>query len=199
MQMNSSELLILSRQIRQSASRVLEKLGIVNCCHTLGIDVNIIGSLKSDLMLNHRDIDLHVYSEEPIIEKSFSLIKQIAANNVIKDIQYKNLLDTKEACIEWHLLFDNENGEIWKIDIIHIRKGSYYDGYFENVTERIIQRLTPETKNIILEIKYKLGAGSSVPGIQIYQAVLDCGIKNYTDFIKWQKDNSSEKILEWIP
>jgi len=150
-------------------------------------------------MLNHRDIDLHLYSEEPIIEKSFSLIKQFATNNRVKDIQYKNLLDTKEECIEWHLLFENEDNEKWKLDIIHIRKGSYYDGYFENVTERIIQKLTPETKNIILEIKYKLGAKSEIPGIQVYQAVLDCGVKNYTDFIDWQKNNSSNEILEWIP
>jgi hypothetical protein len=197
--MNSSELLILSQQIRQSALEVLKELDIVNRCRSIGIEVNIIGSLKSDLMLNHRDIDLHLYSDEPIIEKSFSLIKQIATNNGVKDIHYKNLLDTKEECIEWHLLFDNEDGEVWKLDMIHIKKGSCYDGYFENVTKKIIQRLTPETKNIILEIKYKLGTKSNVPGIQIYQAVLDCGIKNYTDFIKWQNNNSSKEIVEWIP
>ncbi len=43
----------------------------------------------------------------------------------------------------------------WQIDMIHILKGSRYDGYFERVAERIATVLTPETRNTILQLKYE--------------------------------------------
>ena len=53
-------------------------------------------------MLNHQDIDLHIYTDEPMVERSFSFMKGIARNKAVKDIQYKNLLDTKEEWIDWN-------------------------------------------------------------------------------------------------
>lgn len=197
--MKGSELFELSRQMRQAASKVLTDLNIAEHCREIDGLLNIVGSLKTDLMLNHRDIDLHFYTGEPMIEKSFAFMECLARNNAIKDIQYKNLLDTKEECIEWHLWYEAEKGITWKLDIIHIRKGSFYDDFFEAVTDKVIQKLTPETKEIILQIKYELGEKSEVPGIQIYHAVLEHGIKNCADFIQWQKENPLDDILEWVP
>lgn len=197
--MKNFELHEMSQHIRQSALNVLNDLELVRSCRYVGGEVNIVGSLKTDLMLNHRDIDLHIYTDEPMVEKSFSFMKRIAQNKAVKDIQYKNLLDTKEECIEWHLWYENEERVIWKLDIIHIRKGSYYDGFFEKVTDSIIEKLTPETKEYILQIKYRLGEKSDVPGIQIYQAVLEHGINNYLDFIQWSEKNPVDAVLEWMP
>ena len=197
--MESSEILELSRQMRLSAQRVLNDLNIVNSCHHVGGTVNIVGSLKTDLMMNHRDIDLHVYTGEPMVEKSFYFMKEIYENKAVKDIRYKNLLYTKEECIEWHLWYEDEERITWKLDIIHIRKGSFYDGFFERVTDKIIEKLTPEAKEAILQMKYELGEKSDVPGIQIYHAVLEHGIKNYADFIQWLKKNPVDAVLEWIP
>ena len=178
---------------------MLTDLNMIGHCEEVGGSLNIVGSLKTDLMLNHHDIDLHFYTGEPMIEKSFSFMERLARNKAVKDIQYKNLLDTKEECIEWHLWYEAEEGITWKLDIIHIRKGSFYDGFFEAVTDKVIQKLTPETKEIILQIKYELGEKSNVPGIQIYHAVLEHGVKNCTDFIQWQKENPLDSILEWVP
>ncbi len=197
--MEKSELLELSRQMGQSALKVLNDLDIETSCRSVGGSLNIVGSLKSCLMLNHRDIDLHLYTGAPMVEKSFSFMKKIAENNKVKDIQYKNLLDTKEECIEWHLWFEDKDKSTWKLDIIHIRKGSFYDGFFERVTDKIIEKLTPETKETILQIKCELGGKSDVPGIQIYHAVLGHGIKNYADFILWTKKNPVDTVLKWIP
>ena len=197
--MKGSELFELSRQMRQAALKVLTELNMAEHCREVDGSLNIVGSLKTDLMLNHRDIDLHFYTSEPMIEKSFAFMKGLAENNAIKDIQYKNLLDTKEECIEWHLWYEAKKGITWKLDIIHIRKGSFYDGFFEAVTDKVIQKLTPETKKIILQIKHELGETSEVPGIQIYHAILEHGVKNYTDFTRWQKENPLDDILEWVP
>ncbi len=197
--MKSTELLELSRQMRQSALNVLKDLDIVNSCRLVGGTVNIVGSLKTDLLMNHRDIDLHIYTDEPMIEKSFSFMKVVAENKAVKNIQYKNLLDTKEECIEWHLGFEDRDRNIWKLDIIHIRKGSFYDGFFEKVTGKITEKLTPEAKETILQIKHELGEKSDVPGIQIYHAVLEHDIKNYADFIQWSMKNPLDCVLEWLP
>jgi hypothetical protein len=197
--MKSAELFEVSRQMRQAASKVLVDLNIADYCKEVDGSLNIVGSLKTDLMLNHRDIDLHFYTCEPMIEKSFSFMERLARNKAVKDIQVKNLLDSKEECIEWHLWYEAEEGISWKLDIIHIRKGSFYDGFFEEVTNKVIQKLTPETKEAILRIKYELGEKSNVPGIQIYHAVLEHGIKKYADFIQWSKKNPVDAVLEWIP
>ena len=197
--MENSELLKLSKHIRQSALDVLNDLDIVNRCRHIGGTANIVGSLRSDLMLNNRDIDIHIYTDEPMVEKSFSFMKDIAQREAVRDIQYKNLLNTKEECIEWHLWYEAEEGITWKLDIIHIRKGSFYDGYIEKVTDKIIERLTPEIKEAILQIKYGLGEKSNVPGIQIYHAVLKHGIKKYEDFIQWSEKNPVDTVLEWMP
>ena len=197
--MENSGLLELSKHIRQSALCVLNDLDIVNRCRYIGGKANIVGSLKSDLMLNNRDIDIHIYTGEPMVEKSFSFMKEIAKSKAVRDIQYKNLLDTNEECIEWHLWYEAEEGVTWKLDIIHLRKGSLYDGYIEKVTDKIIERLTPETKEAILRIKYGLGEKSNVPGIQIYHAVLEHGIKKYADFIQWSEKNPVDTVLEWMP
>lgn len=197
--MKNTELFELSQKMRDSALNVLSDLNIENYCEEIEGSLNIIGSLKTDLMLNHRDIDLHLYTGDSMIEKSFTFIKSLAKNKAVKDIQYKNLLDTSEECIEWHIRYEDAAKYLWKLDIIHIRKGSFYDGHFERVTDKIIKRLTPESKEAILRIKYELGEKSDVPGIQIYYAVLEHGVKSYTGFTRWQKENPLDNLLEWLP
>ncbi|MCK9205183.1 MAG: phosphoglycerate mutase family protein [Bacteroidales bacterium] len=196
--MEISDIFELSRGTRQSALKVLKALDVVNICHGVGATVNIVGSLKTDLMMDHLDIDLHVYTDEPMVKKSFSFMEKISENKAIKNIQYKNLLDTEEECIEWHAWYEHGDKRIWKLDIIHIRKGSCYDGFVEKVTDKIIKQLTPETKEAILRIKYEMTSENNAQGIQIYYAVLEQGIRNYSDFAQWQKENPMAGILKWI-
>ena len=47
-----------------------------------------------------------------------------------------NIAVESEACIEWHAWYQNEENELWQMDMIHIREGSRYDGYFEKVAQR---------------------------------------------------------------
>ena len=32
-----------------------------------------------------------------------------------------------------HEMLENEENELWQMDMIHIREGSRYDGYFEKI------------------------------------------------------------------
>ncbi|MDD4067631.1 MAG: phosphoglycerate mutase family protein [Bacteroidales bacterium] len=189
----------ISEYNQQLAWDVLEDSNIIPIWESIGAKVNIVGSLKTKLLMKNLDIDIHIYTKELSIKDSFDAISQIAQNSSFKEIQYKNLIDTEEECIEWHLIYEDKKANLWKFDIIHILMGSKYDGFVENVTDSIINKLTPETKKTILQIKYDIPDGIKIPSIEIYQAVLSNKVSSYKEFIQWRGSNSSVNTMEWLP
>lgn len=189
----------LSEYNQQLAWEVLEESNIIPIWESIGAKVNIVGSLKTKLLMKSLDIDIHIYTKELSIKDSFNAISQIAQNSSFKDIQYKNLIDTEEECIEWHLIYEDRKSNLWKFDLIHILMGSKYDGFVENITDSIIKKLTPETRKAILQIKFDTPNDIKIPSIEIYQVVLSNNIRNYKEFIQWRETNSLINSLEWLP
>ena len=140
-------MLQLAARNTERARQIVQATDIINIWKSIGAEINLVGSLKMGLMMKHRDIDFHVYTPRLTPAISFQAITQLAANPAIKRIEYKNLIDTDEHCIEWHAWYEDTDCESWQIDMIHILKGSYYDGYFEQVAERILAVLTPEIRD----------------------------------------------------
>ena len=64
------------------------------------------------------------------------------------------------------------------MDMIHIREGSRYDGYFEKVAQRISEIMTDEIRETILRLKYETPETEKIIGVEYYQAVIrdGCGI-----------------------
>ena len=87
----------------------------------------------------------------------------------------------------------------WQIDMIHIEKGSKYDGYFENVARRINEVLTPEMRMAILSLKYFTPDDVSIMGIEYYKAVIKDGVRTYPEFLEWRKKYPVTGIEEWCP
>lgn len=194
------DIFTLAEQNRQAAWKILETTGIIRAWEDIGARVNIVGSLKSGLMAKHKDIDMHIYTDAPDAAESFSVIRRFAANPAVKEIHYKNLLDTEEACIEWHVLYrEDGSAESWKFDMIHIRKGSKYDGVVEKVTDAIIGRLTPEIKQTILQLKFDIPDGILIPGIEIYHAVFAGGVRSYPELKQWRNTHPLANSLDWMP
>ena len=108
-------------------------------------------------------------------------MQELAERLSLKEIQFKNLIQTEEECIEWHAIYEDEDMNTWKFDMIHIRKGSKYDGVVEKVTAAITNQLTPEIKNTILQIKFDVPDGVQIPGIEIYHVVFVGGVCNYEE------------------
>lgn len=184
---------------QQIAWEILKATNIIPLWESIGAKVNIIGSLKSGLLMKSKDIDMHIYTENLDITESFSVLQKFAQNSSVKQIQYINLIDTEEECIEWHVLLENKDMGNWKFDMIHIRKGSKYDGTVERVTDAIIKKLTPDIRKIILQIKYDIPNGILIPGIEIYHAVFTGGVKNYEELQQWRKTNPLVNSLGWLP
>lgn len=193
------DIIKLSQQNQKLAWEILEESNIIPVCESIGAKINIVGSLKTGLMMKSLDIDIHIYTNELNIKDSFNIISTIAQNPSFKEIQYKNLIDTEEECIEWHLIYEDKKGNLWKFDLIHILMGSKYDGFVENVTDLIINKLTPETRKTILQIKYDIPDDIKIPSIEIYQAVLSNKISCYKEFIQWRESNAVTNTMEWMP
>lgn len=185
----------------QTAHQLLEESGIVGAWEQIGATVYLVGSCRTGLMMGSRDIDMHIYTDRVDVGESFSVMRELAARLPLREIHYGNGLDTDEECIEWHAVYTAE-GVPWKFDMIHIRRGSRYDGVVERVTEAIREKLTPELREAILRIKYEMPENEAIPGvntgINIYRAVF-AGIRHYKELGAWLKANPIDNTLDWMP
>ena len=184
---------------QQRAQEVIRDSGIESIWRSVGAEPHLVGSLRTGLLITHRDIDFHIYSPSLNIADSFAAMTRIAANPRIRRIEYGNLLDTSEECLEWHAWYADADDQLWQIDMIHMPKGSAYDGYFERVADRIGAVLTDETRRAILQIKYDTPDEVKIMGIEYYRAVLGDGVRTYAEFEAWRAANPVEGILEWMP
>lgn len=197
--MTDSEILDLSGSNQRRAWDIIRRLDIMKIWADAGAEAHVVGSLAMGLMMTHRDIDIHVYSSPLTVEGSFAAMAKLAMNAAIKKIECRNLLDTDEACIEWHAWYDDGDGEPWQIDIIYILKGSRYDGFFERMAERIKAALTDETRLAILRLKAETPEDVHIMGVEYYQAVLRGGVRTMADFIRWRQEHPVTGIVEWMP
>ncbi|MDR2010746.1 MAG: phosphoglycerate mutase family protein [Bacteroidales bacterium] len=190
-------ILELAEKQQKKAFEIINDTGIIEAWKSVGADINLVGSLKTGLLVKHRDIDFHIYSDPLLISDSFKAIQKISENPTIKKVEYVNLIDTEEKCLEWHVWYSDVGNEIWQIDMIHILKGSAFDGFAENMAEKILEELTEETRNIILQLKYQTPDSEEIHGIEYYKAVLKDGVKNFQEFLEWRKSNPFGGIMEF--
>lgn len=187
----------LSEMNMKRAREVIEATDVVNIWRGIGAEINLVGSLSMGLMCRHRDIDFHIYTSPLDKEESWLAISRLAQKEGVRRVEYRDLTDTEEQCIEWHAWYDCGDGLMWQIDMIHMPKGSAYDGYFERVADDVRKRLTPETRDTILRLKYETPETEKVMGIVYYKAVIQDGVRSYADLLKWIAEHDISGIVEW--
>lgn len=184
----------------ERAYRVMAQSGIVETLKRYGCKVNVIGSVAMGLIASHKDIDLHVYSKGVTTTGSFAVMAEIADNPAVTEIICINGLHTDERCIAWHINYRCSDGEMWKFDIIHIEEGSRYDGFFEKMAERIKGRLTPELRELILELKFSTPDDMKISGVEYYEAVIADGVGTLPALYEWVEQHRANPRSEyWIP
>ena len=189
----------LAKRNQQKAWEMIEDTRIVRIWEGIGAKVNLVGSLRTGLLMKHRDIDFHIYTSPLDLSASFRAMAELAENTSVKRIEYTNLLHTAEACIEWHAWYQDMEGELWQMDMIHIQEGSRYDGYFERVAERISAVLTDEMRLAILKLKYETPDTEKIMGVEYYQAVIQDGVRSYPEFEEWRRLHPAVGVVEWVP
>ena len=192
-------ILELAKRNQQKAWEIIEDTRIVRIWEGIGAKVNLVGSLRIGLLMKHRDIDFHIYTSPLDLSASFRAMAELAENTSVKRIEYTNLLHTAEACIEWHAWYQDMEGELWQMDMIHIQEGSRYDGYFERVAERISAVLTDEMRLAILKLKYETPDTEKIMGVEYYQAVIQDGVRSYPEFEEWRRLHPAVGVVEWMP
>lgn len=192
-------ILELAKRNQQKAWEIIEDTRIVRIWEGIGAKVNLVGSLRTGLLMKHRDIDFHIYTSPLDLSASFRAMAELAENTSVKKIEYTNLLHTEEACIEWHAWYKDMEGELWQMDMIHIQEGSRYDGYFERVAERISAVLTDEMRLAILKLKYETPDTEKIMGVEYYQAVIQDGVRSYPEFEEWRRLHPAVGVVEWVP
>lgn len=184
-------------QRQQKAHAIIQETNLIPIWESIGAEIRQVGSLRMGLLMKHRDIDFHIYSAPIDVSQSFEAMAKLAENPRIQRIEYRNLIDTDERCIEWHAWYLDTDNELWQLDLIQILKGSFYDGYFENIADHIVSLLTPETKHTILKLKRETPDDEKIMGIEYYKAVLQSGIRTYPELLTWRAQNPVTGIMEW--
>ena len=199
--MELSEIIQISTQFHDKAKKILKESKFIETLEGNGLRVNLIGSLRMGLMVNHRDIDLHIYSKNITIESSFQVISKLAANPNVIETLCINGLNTDEHCVEWHLKYKEDENKIWQFDIIHIEEGSQYDGYFERMADRICEIITPLQRDRILQMKFLSSFENDIQihGAEIYEAVIDKGIEDFEELKDWVQEKRMKDPYFWTP
>ncbi len=197
--MNLKEINTLSAANSQRANDVLTQSGIIDVLEKEGCTVNLVGSLRMGLLARHRDIDLHVYSSNITIESSFAVMAKLAADTKVTEIRCINGLHTDERCIAWHLKYAADTDDLWQIDIIHIEKGSKYDGYFEHMADRICSVMTSSQRETILRLKFDTPASCDWHGVEYYEAVIADGVTTINEMEQWVSRHRNKTPYYWIP
>lgn len=197
---NIQAICTLAAANQKRAREIIREIGLREAWQAIGASVETVGSLRSGLLCRHLDIDLHVYSPSPLrIADSFAAAARIAANPRIRRMEYANLLDAEDQCLEWHAQYEDRDGRIWQIDLIHMEEGSPWAGYFERVADRIAAVLTAETREAILRLKYEMPDEEHIPGIALYRAVLEGGVRGRAELATWLQAHPVEGIVTWMP
>ncbi len=186
-----------SQKNQKRAWEIVRKARLVPLWEAIGAKVNLVGSLKIGVLAKHLDIDFHIYTPELNLGISFDVIAQIAENLNAQSCQFVNLAETEEACFEWHLTCKDDNNELWQIDIIQIKQGSKYDGWFENISEKIKAQMSQEQKETILKLKFETPDDIKISGMEYYKAVLQDGIQTFDQLLEWRKKHQITGIMEW--
>lgn len=91
---------------QQKAREVIRLSRIREAWKSIGATVNQVGSLAMGLLMKHRDVDFHIYTDTLNVTESFKAISQICANPSVTHLEYRNLAATGEACLEWHVWYN---------------------------------------------------------------------------------------------
>lgn len=187
----------LSQKQTEKARMIISSLNLIEIWEKAGATINPVGSFRIGVLAKHRDIDFHIYTDSLDIGQSFAIIAELCRHKGIKKCTFANLAETDECCFEWHLYYEDDEAQTWQIDLIQIKKGSFYDGYFEKTAEKIIAAMTEEQRKTILRLKFETPDELKISGIEYYKAVIQDGVQTSEDLLRWRQTHRFDGIIEW--
>ena len=65
-----TDIVALAEANRRKAREVIAKLRVVEAWEAVGAEAHLVGSLRTGLLMKHRDIDFHIYSSPCLLYTS---------------------------------------------------------------------------------------------------------------------------------
>lgn len=185
----AEDLLRRQADLQAEAREVLDDLALFDCLRTAG-RVEQVGSSVSGLMV-WRDLDLSVTGPGMTADRAWAAVRPLLIHPQVVQVLYR--LETGERSPTGHaaderfyyvLRYLRGGGVEWKIDVAFwLPDGPR--GLTQQL-EELARRLTDETRLAILRIKeswHRLpGYPDEVGGVDIYEAVLDHGVRTPQEF-----------------
>jgi hypothetical protein len=174
--------------IKENADKILYKYGLIDELNKYGKS-HIIGSYKMDLMV-WNDLDVDIENLNINMESIYSITKFVF--KIFSPIWFEGketIMDNKKCYFfgfETNILEETWNIDLWFFEKLEIEKCKKYCA---EITEKINKN--KGLQNYIIEIKKGLIQkgmySSSYNSIDVYDAVLNYGIKNTEELIRKYK------------
>lgn len=183
-------------QRRRRAVEIVSTLGLMERWADFGVP-KLVGAAAYGLMVAP-DIDIEIYCTEPKVEMGFSVVSEVARIPGIWKVRFSNELDAPDHGLYWQLRYRPSRTEVWKIDM-WLLAGDHPGPRSDDLVEAMDRALTEETRIAILTIKEAIESRNDVHSINIYEAVLDDGVRSTADFLTWHAHREPTGLTAWRP
>lgn len=192
----AEELLRRQAALQAEAREVLADLALFDCLRTAG-SVEQVGSSVSGLMA-WRDLDLSVTGPGMTAERAWAAVRPLLIHPQVVQVLYRQETGERSptgraADERFYYVLRYLRGEAveWKIDVsLWLLDGPR--GLAQQL-EELARRLTDETRLAILRIKERWhrlpGYPDEVGGVDIYEAVLDHGVRTPQEFAEFLRQH----------
>ena len=191
----SDDLILLDEQLHTEADHILDKKGLREIVNQYGV-VHITGSYSLGLM-TWRDLDIYLEAEDLMEEDFFELGREIVSLLQPVKMSFRNerIAKTKglPVGLYWGVYLGDERKGAWKIDIWGLTSKESEERL--EFCNQIAQRISPDSKMKILEIKSKCWMDplyrKFYTSNDIYTAVLEKHVQDVEGFKMYLQDKLS--------
>lgn len=194
--MASDDLLRRAALRKRAADAILSRLQLIERWAQVG-EPTLVGAAAYGLLVAP-DIDIEIYCDEPAVDPGFAIVSELAREPEVWKVRFSNELDAADHGLYWQLRYRAHAAEIWKIDMWLL--GHDHPGpRSADLVEPMRRALTEETTRAILVIKEALFGEPDVHSIEVYEAVLDCGVRTPDGFRAWRSQRPPGGLTLWRP
>ncbi len=178
------------------AMQILDELQLIQKWSTVG-DCYLVGATAYNLIVSP-DIDMETFSEELNPDKIMKELASLINNKNVLELKFKNYLDSDFQGFYFKIIY-LDNQEEWNIDM-WLFSNERQGALSKDLVPLMKKALSDTTRQAILEIKEALLQENLIySSVYIYQAVLDYGVSNVTDFLAWTKNHNTNGLIPWKP
>ncbi len=180
------------------ALEILDELALLDSWRRHGRPV-VVGAVANELAFDP-DIDLEVYCPTLRPEHGFEVLAVAARHPAVKRTLYQNHLDGPDKALYWQILYEEADGERWKIDM-----WSAPDDYAlprgEHLVAPLGRALDAERREAILRLKAWRAATpeATILSVDLYRAVVEGGVRDPDGLLAWTQRNETGVLTDWRP